>query len=48
MAECIPDEAGFLNAFNADFTGRLAKAFNGHDRFNRWGRHYILALTRSH
>lgn len=30
-----------------DFAGRLTKAFDGIDRFNRWGKHYILSLTRS-
>ena len=42
--------AGFGSNFktlSGDFAGRLTKSFEGKDRFNRWGRHYILCLTRS-
>lgn len=37
-----------LELFAKDFNGRLSKAFDGLGRLNRWGKHYILAFTRSH
>ena len=35
---------GLLN----DLTGRIRKAITTKDRFERWGRHYLYALIRSH
>mmetsp|Transcript_10466 Transcript_10466/g.19260 ORF Transcript_10466/g.19260 Transcript_10466/m.19260 type:complete len:738 (+) Transcript_10466:69-2282(+) len=37
-----------LNAVAEDVTGRMTKALDGKDRFNRWGKHYLRALTRAH
>eukprot|EP01083_Nonionella_stella_P089413 249474_1 len=37
-----------LEALNGDVNGRLAKAFTGEHRFNRWGKHYLRALSRAH
>ena len=37
-----------LAALKGDLNGRMAKALQGQDRFNRWGKHYLRALTRSH
>lgn len=31
-----------------DVAGRMTKALDGIDRFNRWGKHYLRALTRAH
>lgn len=40
--------AGELAALKNDATGRLSKAFQGSERFNRWGKHYVRALLRAH
>jgi len=37
-----------LTALHADVSGRMSKAFDGKDRFNRWGKHYLRALLRAH
>merc|ERR1712048_359758 len=37
-----------MEALNADVNGRLNKAFQGQQRFNRWGQKYIHALLRAH
>jgi len=37
-----------LLALKADVDGRMSKAVTGSDRFNRWGKHYLRALTRAH
>eukprot|EP00928_Gymnodinium_smaydae_P005605 TRINITY_DN11904_c0_g1_i1.p1 TRINITY_DN11904_c0_g1~~TRINITY_DN11904_c0_g1_i1.p1 ORF type:complete len:1021 (-),score=117.12 TRINITY_DN11904_c0_g1_i1:307-2919(-) len=37
-----------LLALKADVDGRMSKALQGKDRFNRWGKHYLRALMRSH
>eukprot|EP00928_Gymnodinium_smaydae_P047513 TRINITY_DN31714_c0_g1_i1.p1 TRINITY_DN31714_c0_g1~~TRINITY_DN31714_c0_g1_i1.p1 ORF type:complete len:958 (+),score=173.89 TRINITY_DN31714_c0_g1_i1:64-2937(+) len=37
-----------LVAIKADADGRMSKALNGSARFNRWGKHYLRALMRSH
>merc|ERR1712232_1029444 len=37
-----------LDALKVDVVGRMLKALSGQDRFERWGKHYLLALTRSH
>ena len=31
----------------ASVTGRVAKAMHGYERFLRWGRHYLIALSRA-
>jgi hypothetical protein len=41
------EESG-MAALSKDVSGRLSKAFEGHERFHRWGKHYLLSLTRSH
>ena len=46
MAEVANDEN--LNALNADVNGRMTKSLDGSSRFNRWGKHYMRALMRSH
>merc|ERR1719409_1659363 len=40
--------AGQLQALSADVSGRMSKALQGQQRFNRWGKHYLRALCRSH
>lgn len=37
-----------LIALKTDVDGRMTKALNGSDRFNRWGKHYLYSLTRAH
>uniref|UniRef100_A0A6B2KYS2 VWFA domain-containing protein n=1 Tax=Arcella intermedia TaxID=1963864 RepID=A0A6B2KYS2_9EUKA len=37
-----------LVALHDDVTGRMAKAISTVQRFKRWGKHYLLAITRSH
>jgi len=37
-----------LTALKADVEGRMSKALRGKERFNRWGKHYLRALIRSH
>ena len=37
-----------LTALHTDVAGRMTKALKGEQRFNRWGKHYLRALTRSH
>lgn len=37
-----------LLALKSDVEGRMTKALNGSERFNRWGLHYLRALMRSH
>jgi len=39
---------GRIEALKADVEGRMAKSLTGKDRFNRWGKHYLRALMRSH
>eukprot|EP00747_Dinoflagellata_sp_TGD_P164295 gnl/TRDRNA2_/TRDRNA2_184047_c0_seq1.p1 gnl/TRDRNA2_/TRDRNA2_184047_c0~~gnl/TRDRNA2_/TRDRNA2_184047_c0_seq1.p1 ORF type:complete len:1086 (+),score=163.33 gnl/TRDRNA2_/TRDRNA2_184047_c0_seq1:79-3336(+) len=39
---------GRLVALRADVEGRMSKALQGKERFNRWGKHYLRALMRSH
>mmetsp|Transcript_42665 Transcript_42665/g.117708 ORF Transcript_42665/g.117708 Transcript_42665/m.117708 type:complete len:765 (-) Transcript_42665:151-2445(-) len=41
-----PDES--VIALKSDLQGRAAKALLGAQRFERWGRHYLRALARSH
>jgi len=45
-AECAGDSR--LAALKADVGGRMSKALKGKERFNRWGKHYLRALVRSH
>eukprot|EP00746_Dinoflagellata_sp_MGD_P138916 gnl/MRDRNA2_/MRDRNA2_72470_c0_seq1.p1 gnl/MRDRNA2_/MRDRNA2_72470_c0~~gnl/MRDRNA2_/MRDRNA2_72470_c0_seq1.p1 ORF type:complete len:1023 (-),score=174.32 gnl/MRDRNA2_/MRDRNA2_72470_c0_seq1:198-3188(-) len=35
-------------ALRADIEGRMSKALNGRERFDRWGKHYLRALMRAH
>lgn len=44
----LGSEDGRTAALRGDLEGRLAKALQGQDRFNRWGKHYLRALTRAH
>ena len=37
-----------LKMLHSDVAGRLSKAFRGKKRFDRWGKHYLRALVRSH
>jgi len=37
-----------LAALNSDVQGRMTKALNTKERFNRWGKHYLRALLRAH
>jgi len=37
-----------LDALKIDIVGRMLKALSDQERFERWGKHYLLALTRSH
>merc|ERR1740117_2764884 len=37
-----------LGALQHDIAGRVTKAVTGEDRFNRWGKHYLRALSRAH
>uniref|UniRef100_A0A6B2KZ96 VWFA domain-containing protein n=1 Tax=Arcella intermedia TaxID=1963864 RepID=A0A6B2KZ96_9EUKA len=37
-----------LVALNDDVSGRVCKSVSTVERFNRWGKHYLLALNRSH
>lgn len=37
-----------LKGLHADVIGRLSKALDGKDRFERWGSHYMRALIRAH
>lgn len=42
----IPDPR--MEELVKDVSGRMTKAIQGKDRFNRWGKHYLRALTRAH
>jgi adenylate kinase family enzyme/Mg-chelatase subunit ChlD len=35
-------------SLQTDVEGRITKALSTMERFNRWGKHYLLALARSH
>lgn len=37
-----------ISTLREDVDGRITKALNGKDRFNRWGKHYLRAVTRAH
>merc|ERR1712048_42298 len=37
-----------VSGLKTDVAGRLTKAFDGMQRFNRWGEHYTRALLRAH
>ena len=37
-----------LTALLGDVAGRMQKALDGSARFNRWGKHYLRAITRAH
>lgn len=50
MTGCFPGD-DFVQNFSvlkSDVDGRMTKALDGKDRFNRWGKHYLRALTRAH
>jgi len=38
----------FVKALKVDVEGRMTKALNGADRFNRWGKHYLRSISRAH
>lgn len=38
----------YLKGLYDDVSGRMSKALKGSERFNRWGKHYLRALMRSH
>jgi len=42
------DKTSTLSTLSADVSGRMTKAFEGYDRFARWGEHYVRAICRSH
>jgi hypothetical protein len=42
------EDIGTLTGLLADAKGRMSKALQGAARFNRWGVHYLRALTRAH
>jgi len=37
-----------LTAFHKDIDGRMSKGLSTVERFKRWGKHYLRAITRSH
>jgi len=37
-----------LTCFHTDIAGRMSKALSTVERFKRWGKHYLRAITRSH
>jgi len=37
-----------LTAFHTDIDGRMSKGLSTVERFKRWGKHYLRAITRSH
>jgi Mg-chelatase subunit ChlD len=39
---------GRFVALKADLEGRMSKSVKGKERFNRWGKHYLRSLMRSH
>jgi hypothetical protein len=41
-------EADVVEDAKVDVNGRMLKAIDGSQRFNRWGKHYLRAITRSH
>ena len=41
-------EPDAISALRVDTNGRMLKAFDGMDRFNRWGSHYVRSLMRAH
>lgn len=47
-AEAKSAADGRLASLKADVGGRMSKALQGKERFNRWGKHYLRALVRSH
>jgi len=36
-----------VTAFRSDAAGRVKKSLNGHERFKRWGQHYLRSLLRA-
>lgn len=42
------DSDGRFIALKSDLEGRMSKSVKGKERFNRWGKHYLRALMRSH
>jgi len=47
IAELAPDCAALVE-LSFDVGGRMSKALDGADRFNRWGKHYLRCIVRSH
>merc|ERR1719188_271167 len=48
VAEQVASGGEFVTALKVDVDGRMTKALNGADRFNRWGKHYLRAISRAH
>lgn len=48
LDDAADNEDENLVALRKDTDGRMMKALNGKTRFNRWGKHYLRALCRSH
>jgi len=46
MRDHSEDES--IIALYDDVSGRMTKSLDGSQRFNRWGKHYLRALMRSH
>jgi adenylate kinase len=42
------DQDQRIITINSDVSGRMAKALSTVERFKRWGKHYLRAITRSH
>ena len=38
----------WVKSLQADVAGRMSKALQGRDRYERWGKHYLRAITRAH
>merc|ERR1711998_460306 len=44
----LRDSLGMADILHKDASGRMSKALKGQKRFNRWGKHYLRAISRSH
>ena len=47
---CQPDSIAraYITAMSKDVGGRMLKALTGVKRYQRWGRHYLRAISRAH
>jgi len=41
-------EPDAISALRVDTNGRMLTAFDGYERFKRWGEHYVRSLMRAH